>query len=200
MPEHDQSDRRDEPELPPPTAGSAASLSAEPTFRLSAAWPYIGAAIGGIALVLVVGLVFIAKPLATSAKAQASPANEATPIETSAKAQKGKGGGLLTTRKPAEAELPRTKTAVLVLNGSGKKGAAREAATRLRTAKYDVIGATDAAHPDYRRTLVLYRDGFRGEAERLARDLELGWKRVAPVDGMKRRELGEARVVLILAG
>ena len=190
-----------EPELPPPTAGSPCSRIDEPAFRLSAALPYVGAVVGGITLVLVVGLVFIAKPMATSAKAQATPKSaDAASAETTKNGKKGAAGGFVNDRTPAEAELPRSKTAVLVLNGSGVKGAAQEAAARLQTARYNVIGAADAAHPDYRRTLVLYRSGFRGEAQRLARDLGLGWKRVAPVDGMKRRELGEARLVLIVGG
>ena len=193
--------RQREPELPPPTAGSPPSLSDEPAYRLSAIWPYVGAAVGGVALVLVLGLVFVAKPLATSAKAQAAPAQEETAdADAPAKKKAPKGGGFLTERKAAEAELPRAKTNVLVLNGSGTSGGAQEAAARLEAKDYNVIGINNAPHPDYKRTLVLYRSGFKGEAERLARDLGLGWKRVALVDGMKRRELGQARVILILGG
>jgi len=189
-----------EPELPPPTAGSPSSTVDEPTFRLAAAWPYVGAVVGGITLVLVVGLVFIAKPMATSAKAQASSNGDDASTNVAGEGQKGKGGRFLTNRKPAKAEIPRAKTAVLVLNGSGTAGAAQDVAERLQENSYPIVAATNAAHPDYQRTLVLYRNGFRGEAERLARDLGLGWKRVAPLDGMKRRELGQARVVLILGG
>lgn len=151
---------------------------------------------GGVTLVLVLGLVFVAKPMATSAKAEAATKTDAT---KTGKTKEGKpaNGGFLTPRKAARAELPRAKTAVLVLNGSGVSGAAQKAATRLEAERYDIVGVNDAAHPDYRKTLVLYRSGFRGEAQRLARDLGLGWKRVAPVDGMKRFELGAARVVLI---
>lgn len=191
-----------EPELPPPTAGTPASSSveADPTFRLATAWPYIGAVVGGVLLVLVLGLVFIAKPMATSAKAQADAEKSANATNATSVAKKAKNGGFLDAPKEAAAELARRKTAVLVLNGSGTTGAADRAATRLEDHNYRVVGVNNAAHPDYRRTLVLYRNGFRGEAQRLARDLGLGWKRVAPVDGMKRRELGEARVVLILGG
>ncbi len=190
-----------EPELPPATAGTplSAAAEAEPMFRISAAWPYVGAVVGGISLVLVLGLVFIGRPMATSAKAEAATKADAADAAVNS-GVKGPGERFLTERTPAKAELPRTKTAVLVLNGSGTRGAAREAAARLESERYRVIDTNDAAHPDYRRTLVLYRKGFRGEAERLARDLGLGWKRVAPVDGMKRRELGQARVVLILGG
>lgn len=193
--------QRPEPELPPPTAGTPPPATAEPAYRLSAAWPYVGAVFGGVALVLILGLVFVAKPLATSAKAQSAPPSDDPAGNAAAgNGKKAKGGGFLTPRKQAQAELPRTKTAVLVLNGSGTSGAAGEAAARLESQKYRIVGVSDAAHPDYHRTLVLYRSGFKGEAERLARDLGLSWKRVAPLDGMKRRQVGEARVVLILGG
>lgn len=193
--------RMPEPELPPPTAGTPPPTTAEPAYQLSAAWPYVGAVLGGVALILVLGLVFVAKPLATSAKAQsAPPSDESAQTAAAGKGKKGKGGGFLTPRKRARAELPRARTAVLVLNGSGTSGAASEAAARLQTKNYRIIGVNDAAHPDYHRTLVLYRPGFKGEAERVAGDLGLSWKRVAPLDGMKRREVGEARVVLILGG
>ena len=191
-----------EPELPPPTAGTPPSRYAEPAFRFSAAWPYVGAVVGGIGLVLVVGLVFIAKPMATSAKAQAAGDDTGSAPDKASRGGNAKAtdGRFVTDRKPVKADLPRTKTAVLVLNGTGNTGAAQAAAGRLRAARYRVVRADNAAHPDFHRTLVLYRRGFRGEAERLSRDLGLGWKRVAPVDGMDRSELGQARVVLILGG
>ena len=198
---HDGKDGRGEPELPPPTAGTPPSCSPEPAFRLGSAWPYIGAVVSGIGLVLVVGLVFIAKPMATSAKAEASGSEKGSAAgKTRGEASKPAGAQFVTDRKPAKAGLPRAKTAVLVLNGTGNTGAAQAAAGRLRDARYQVVGADTAAHPDFRRTLVLYRRGFRGEAERLSRDLGLGWRRVSPVDGMKRKQLGEARLVLILGG
>ena len=197
--EHER-DAPDWPELPPPTAGTSPVVGDAPTIRLAAAWPYVGAIVGGIALVLIVGLVFVAKPMATSAKAEAATKSE-TEAATKAKAEKKpKGGGFLTSKPPAEAELSRAKTAVLILNGSGASGGATEAAAQLREHNYRIVGADNAAHPDYHHTLVLYRPGFRGEAERLARDLGFTRKRVAVLDGMKRREIGEARVVLILGG
>lgn len=187
------------PELPPPTAGTASASLDEPAIRLSASLPYIAAVVAGIGLVLIIGLVFVAKPMATSAKAEAAPVEEAK-AKTKAKAKARKGGGFLTIRKPAQAELSRANTAVLVLNGSGASGAATEAAATLRGLNYPIVAAGNAEHPDYQRTLVLYRAGFRGEAERLARDLGFTRKRVAQLDGMKRAELGQARVVLILGG
>ncbi len=201
MSAHDDNNQEAQwPELPPPTAGTAPSTDSDPAFRLSAAWPYVGAVVGGIFLVLVLGLVFVAKPMATSAKASSTPEAEAADDSTGKKKKKNNGakGGFLTKLPPAEAELSRAKTAVLILNGSGKRGAATTIASELEARNYRIVGATNAAHPDYQRTIVLYRSGFRGEAERVARDLGLTRKRVAPVDGMKRAELGEARVVVIL--
>ena len=189
------------PELPPPTAGTAPTAESDPAFRLSAAWPYVGAVVGGIFLVLILGLVFVAKPMATSAKAASvSEAEVEASDGSTGKKKKGKRvkGGFLTRLPPAEAELSRSKTAVLILNGSGKRGAATATASELEARNYRIVGATNAAHPDYKRTIILYRNGFRGEAERVARDLGLTRKRVAPVDGMKRAELGKARVVVIL--
>lgn len=177
-------------------------MQPEPAIRIASAWPYIGAIVGGIGLVLVVGLVFVAKPMATSAKAEASTAEKAAAPGKAKLRNKpnGPASQFVTKRKPAKADLPRAKTAVLVLNGTGTTGAAQSAADRLRDSRYNVVGADTAAHPDFRRTLVLYRRGFRGEAERLSRDLGLGWRRVAPVDGMEPATLGKARVVLILGG
>jgi hypothetical protein len=186
------------PELPPPTAGTAPSIESDPAFRLSAAWPYVGAVLGGIILVLVLGLVFVAKPMATSAKASAPKAETADDSTGKKKKKNGAKGGFLTSLPPAKAELSRAQTAVLILNGSGKRGAATTTASELEARNYRIAGATNASHPDYQQTLVLYRTGFRGEAERVARDLGLTRKRVAPVDGMKRAKLGEARVVVIL--
>ena len=200
MTAHDDNHKAQWPELPPPTAGSAPSTESCPAFRLSAAWPYVGAVVGGIFLVLVLGLVFVAKPMATSAKASAPKVEAAddSPGKKKKKKKNGAKGGFLTSLPPAKAGLSRAQTAVLILNGSGKRGAARTTASELEARNYRIVGATNAAHPDYQGTFVLYRSGFRGAAERVATDLGLTRKRVAPVDGMKRAELGEARVVVIL--
>ena len=42
----------------------------------------------------------------------------------------------------------------------------------------------------------MYKPGFAGEAQRLARDLRV--RRVGPLDGMRPRELGNAHVVFVL--
>ena len=96
----------------------------------------------------------------------------------------------------AVASLPRGKTKVVVLNGNGRTGAAGEAADRVRARGYRIGVVGNADRSDYARSLVMYRGGFRGEAERLARDL--GIRVVAPLDGMRPRELRGAHAVVVL--
>jgi hypothetical protein len=101
--------------------------------------------------------------------------------------------------KPAKAAVatrPRAKTVVLVLNGNGRTGAASAAATRVRSRGYPIGGVGNAARSDYRQSIVMYKPGFAGEGERLARDL--GVKMVGPLDGMRAGALGRAHVVFIL--
>ncbi|GIU95819.1 MAG: hypothetical protein KatS3mg012_2276 [Gaiellaceae bacterium] len=98
--------------------------------------------------------------------------------------------------KPVVATRPRAKTVVLVLNGNGRTGAASAAAERVRARGYRIGGVGNASRTDYARSLVMYRPGFAGEGERLARDLAV--KAVGPLDGMRPSALGRAHVVLIL--
>jgi hypothetical protein len=97
--------------------------------------------------------------------------------------------------KPA-AELPRAETSVVVLNGNGIQGAAAEATEEIRRFEYLIAGTGNAPRTDFERSLVMYRPGYRGEAVRLARDLEI--RRVAPLDGMASADLLGAQVALIV--
>ena len=104
-------------------------------------------------------------------------------------------------RRPAGAvprgpKLERGETSILVLNGNGITGAAATAAARVRQRGYLVAEVGDAARRDYPASLVMYRPGFRAEAVRLARDLRL--RVVAPLDGMRVRDLMGAHAVLII--
>ena len=97
---------------------------------------------------------------------------------------------------PAHARLPREDTSVLVLNGNGRVGAAQAAADEVKAHGYTIGGVGNAPRSDYTRTLVMYRPGFRGEAIRLRHDLHRGI--VSPLDGMSRRALMGAHLVLVL--
>jgi hypothetical protein len=98
--------------------------------------------------------------------------------------------------KPVLAKLPRGRTVVMVLNGNGQTGAAAAASEQVRSRGYRLGQVTNAPRADYARSIVMFRDGFRGEAERLAHDLRI--RIVAPLDGMRPGELGGAHTALIL--
>jgi hypothetical protein len=107
--------------------------------------------------------------------------------------------GVPARHKPAGPGLPkltRAQTGVLVLNGNGVAGAAGTAAQRLHGLGYLIGGVGNAETQGTTRTLVMYRDGYRAEAARLAKDL--GARIVTPLDGMKPSELMGAQVVLML--
>src|SRR5262245_31690108 len=95
----------------------------------------------------------------------------------------------------AVARLSRAQTSVLVLNGNGRAGAATAGAARLAGLGYVVGGVGDAPHM-LPRTTIMYRAGYRGEAERLARDLHV--RVVGPLDGMRPDQLLGAHLALIL--
>ena len=104
-----------------------------------------------------------------------------------------------TTRRPAakaKAELPRRRTVVQVLNGNGRTGAAAAAASRVRARGYKIGFVGNASSTSYARSIVMFKPGFAGEANRLARDLRV--RSVTPLDGIRPRQLGRAHVVFIL--
>ena len=103
-----------------------------------------------------------------------------------------------TTEKVAPAQLPRRKVTVLVLNGNGRQGAAATAASRVSGKGYRIGLVANAPSHDYAASLVMYRRGFKGEAQRLAHDL--GVHVVSPLDGVRPGQLHGAQAVLILGG
>lgn len=160
----------------------------------------IVAAVAAIELVLlvVVGGALLAKP---DAKRPAAAAKADT-AKTQAKAKTTRATAAkapaTTKRAPAAAvaELPRRKVEVLVLNGNGRTGAAGAAASRVGRKGYKVGSVGNAPRQDYPQSIVLFRRGFEGEGQRLARDL--GVKVIGPLDGMRTGQLHGAHVVLIL--
>jgi hypothetical protein len=169
----------------------------------------IASVIAAVELValLVVALAFVAKPFADDAEAKPqTPATETAGDSVVAAKADAKGvQQVAAPAKPTEppatvAELPRSKTPVLVLNGNGITGAASATSLRVKALHYPVAGIGDASRRDFPRTIVMYRPGYQGEAERLARDLDLGANRAVPLDGMRPADLGRARLVLILGG
>ncbi|HEV8249674.1 MAG TPA: LytR C-terminal domain-containing protein [Gaiellaceae bacterium] len=92
--------------------------------------------------------------------------------------------------------LPRKETSILVLNGNGRNGAAASESRRVHRLGYIVAGVGNANRTNYAHTIVMYRPGRRDEAKRLAKDL--GAKVVAPLDGMRLRDMMGAHVALVL--
>jgi LytR cell envelope-related transcriptional attenuator len=99
-------------------------------------------------------------------------------------------------KRPAAAELTRAKTQVVVLNGNGVQGAAAEAASLIKARGYAVKKVGNAPRTGYGRTIVMYRPGFRLEAVRFGKDLNVG--AVTPLDGIRVAQLHHAQLVMIL--
>ena len=151
------------------------------------------AAVAAVELVLlvVVGGALLAKP---------EPAGQSAAPKANAAASAGAAKAATRARatKVAPAELPRRKVRVVVLNGNGRQGAAAAAAARVTDRGYRIGVVGNAPRHDYPRSLVMYRRGFEGEAQRLARDL--GVQLVGPLDGMRPAQLHGAHAVYILGG
>lgn len=156
----------------------------------------VAATVAGVELLvlLVIGAAAIARPWADEAAGHAERATKAA----AAPAEKPTAAEPKQHHAAAATILPRSRTSVVVLNGNGIPGAADEESGRVRTLRYVVAGTANAPRSDFARTLVMYRPRFRAEAERLAKDLHV--RRVAPLDGMRARDLMGAQVALILGG
>lgn len=145
-----------------------------------------------LVLLVVAALLLLAKPLAhavqrhAEASATAPAAKKTAPLVHMAKKRAA-------VVKPT---LLRSHTGVLVLNGNGRTGAASAAAAKLDGIGYRVRGKGNAKRQDYASTVVMYRRGYEGDGERLARDLHV--KVVGPLDGLKPSALHGAQLVVVL--
>ena len=92
--------------------------------------------------------------------------------------------------------LAREETGVYVLNGNGRAGAASKAGGRLHALGYVVVGTGNARRQDYATSVVMYRAGYRPEAQRLAHDLHV--KVVGPLDGLSPNALMGGQLAIVL--
>ena len=161
----------------------------------------VAAAVAAVELfmLIVVGVIFGAKLVSNhaekvittvAAQTAASHSTASTPATSTASKEKAK--------RPAVAELPRSRTSVIVLNGNGIPGAAAVTADRLRHFHYIVAGTGNAPRSNFSRSVVMYRSGYKGEAIRLGHDLHV--RRVMPLDGMRAGDLQGAHIALIIGG
>jgi hypothetical protein len=141
-----------------------------------------------LVIILVAGVVLVGKPLTEKMHDTARDRTLGSPV--AAPTKKPKIGSSV-------AQLSRSDTSVMVLNGNGVSGAAHVAASRVRARGYSLGEVGNANRTDYMRSVVMYRPGFRGEALRLARDLRI--RIVGPLDGIKVRDLMGAHLALLVA-
>lgn len=90
----------------------------------------------------------------------------------------------------------RSQLGVVVLNGNGRTGAAGNAAATLGSLGYHVRSTANAKRQNYATSVVMYKRGYAGEGERLARDLHV--KVVGPLDGLGVSALHGGQLVVIL--
>jgi LytR cell envelope-related transcriptional attenuator len=142
-------------------------------------WRTAALAVGAIAVLALVGLRLLPRHRATAAR----------PNQTRQVSDTGRG-------QTGQAPLrPRSHVSVLVLNGNGISHAAGTKATTLLARGYRHAYPTDASQ-DYATSLVLFRPGWQGEAQRLAHDA--GIRSVAPLDGRLPSADARYRLVMIL--
>lgn len=147
----------------------------------------VASAVAAVELVvlLVVGIAFLAKPVSEHVR-KAAEQRVLAPMEVK-------------RPKPAPVGAPklaREDTAVLVLNGNGRTGAAASEAERVRAKGYRVASVGDAPRRDYTRSLVMYRPGYAADAKRLAKTL--GIRIVGPLDGIGVGALQGAHAVVVV--
>ena len=148
-----------------------------------------------LAILLVVGIIVFGKFFAGEVEKASDPVavtQAAVEREKAAAPANDKGQA---REKPL---LQRGKTSVIVLNGNGISGAAGTAADGIRARNYLIAGTGNAPRTDFTRSVVMYRPGFEGEAQRLGRDI--GVRRVSPLDGIRRSDLQGAHIALIIGG
>ncbi len=138
-----------------------------------------------LVILLVLGVTLLAKPVSDQVR-QAAEAKVFAPVKVKPRAAVTVG----------EPKLSRGETSVIVLNGSGRTGAAAAKAAKVRELGYTIGTVGNAPRSDFTRTLVMFRPGYRAEAVRLAADLKL--KIVGPLDGLRGSDLLGAHLALII--
>jgi hypothetical protein len=148
-----------------------------------------------LGILLVLGFVLFGKYFAGEVEKATDPTAVVQAAVDRDKSRARNGGAGAKPRKPI---LARRETSVIVLNGNGVAGAAGSTAEQVRAHRYLIAGTANAPRTDFARSLVMYRRGFAREAARLARDIAV--KRVAPLDGLRIRDLQGAHLALIVGG
>jgi hypothetical protein len=141
-------------------------------------------AVAEFVIVVVLGVTLLAKPVSQHVR-QAAEAKVFAPVKAKPRAV-----------PVGQPKLSRAETSVIVLNGSGRSGAAADKAARVQSLGYTIGTVGNAPRSDFTRTIVMFRPGYRAEAVRLAADLKL--KIVGPLDGLRSSDLLGAHLALIV--
>jgi LytR cell envelope-related transcriptional attenuator len=148
-------------------------------------------------ILILIGIAFATRFFAGEVD-QAATLPQTPAVEQPAAAQPAPAAGQKKEQSAAKPILPRGETSVIVLNGNGIAGAAATTADRVRTRGYLIAGHANAPRSDFQQSLIMFRPGFEREARRLAGDV--GIRRVAPLDGIGKRDLQGAHLALIIGG
>jgi hypothetical protein len=161
----------------------------------------VAAAVAAIELFILVliGIAFSTKFFADEVDSAAARAVlGATTSQQPAAEQTASASDKKATQPATKPLVPRREIAVIVLTGNGIAGAAATMADRVRARGYLISGSANAPRSDFTRSLIMFRPGFEGEARRLGADM--GIRRVAPLDGVSKRDLQGAHLALIIGG
>ncbi len=90
----------------------------------------------------------------------------------------------------------RSDVTVAVLNGTSVNGLAGKVSSEVEASGYRP-GRISSTEPGFAKTVVLYTEGQRRAAEKVARDLGVDKDTVEPLDRESRRLAGDADVVVI---
>ena len=145
-----------------------------------------------LVIVVVLGVLLLARPLAHSVRHHAA----ATRVSAAATKAVHTPAAVQKHVPAVKAKLARTHTGVLVLNGNGRHGAAGAEASRLQHFGYRIRATANATRSDYATTVVMYRSGYRAEGLRLAHDMHL--RVVGPLDGLHPAALHGAQLAVIV--
>ncbi len=140
-------------------------------FLTRATQPRALVAIGAVALLLGVGAIFASQQLLSD--------------------DEGPRGPHVGAINPAEVKIA-------VLNGTAINGLAGLVTSDLDSSGYDVIATTSTA-PGFARTVVLYADGQKPAAQKVAGDLGVKKNKVDALD-RDTRELADGADVVVIAG
>jgi LytR cell envelope-related transcriptional attenuator len=97
---------------------------------------------------------------------------------------------------PRAGAIDRADVTVAVLNGTSVNGLAGNVGSDIESSGY-MLGPVSSTTPGFAKTAVLYADGQKRAAQKVARDLGVDKTTVEPLDRDTRRLAGDADVVVI---